>query len=311
MEKKKAILLMAYGSPERQEDIEPYFTHIRGGRKPSPNEVENLKERYNQIGGTSPLLKITLSTAKKLEKKLGGSMSVYAGMKHWHPYILEVFEEISKDGVTDLLTIALAPHYSRMSIASYQDSVNKANAERGGKVKITNVNEWYLDPVFLEKWTLMITQTFEQKFHEQKRDVFFLFTAHSLPERILTWGDSYKSQLLDTMERLAAKLSLDKKQYGFGFQSAGGTSEPWLGPDILDKLNELKDKGWKNILIAPVGFVSDHLEILFDIDIEAKQHARDLGIRVERTSSFNDTDDFIEVLASIVKQAREMKGNEK
>lgn len=301
---KKAILLMAYGSPERQEDIEPYFTHIRGGRKPSPGEVENLKERYKQIGGTSPLLKITLSAAEKLEKKLGGKMRVYAGMKHWHPYISEVFEEISRDGVTDLLTLALAPHYSRMSIASYQDSVNKANSEHGGKVKITNVNEWYLDPVFFEKWTLMITRA-AQKFHAQREDIFFLFTAHSLPERILTWGDPYKLQLLETMERLAAKLPLDKRQYGFGFQSAGHGSEPWLGPDILDKLAELKNQGWKNVLVAPIGFVSDHLEILFDLDVETKQRAKELNIRVERTESFNDTEDFIEVLASVVRnQAR-------
>lgn len=300
MEKKKALILMAYGSPERTEDIEPYFTNIRGGRKPTPEEVKKLKGRYDLIGGKSPLSKITASTAEKLQEKLGENMKVYVGMKHWHPFISEIFEDISKDGVTDLLTIALAPHYSRMSIASYQDSVNKANSDHGSKVKVTNVNEWYLNPVFLDKWTQRITKAFEQRIRKPKKDTFFLFTAHSLPERILTWGDPYKLQLLETMERLAGKLSLDKKQYGFSFQSAGHTSEPWLGPDILDQIKELKNFGWNSILVAPIGFVSDHLEILFDIDVEAKQLAKELGILVERTESFNDSDDFIDVLASIV-----------
>ena len=301
MEKKKAIILMAYGSPEGPEEIEPYYTHVRRGRKPTPEEVENLSARYKLIGGKSPLFKITVSTAEKLQTKLGGNIKVYVGMKHWHPYIGEVFDQISKDGVTDLLAIALAPHYSRMSIGGYHDSIKKANEERGGKAKITNVNEWYLNTEFLEKWTQRITQALEKRFRgKQKREVFFLFTAHSLPERIMTWKDPYKIQLLETADRLAAKLALDKEQYGFAFQSAGHTSEPWLGPDILDKIRQLKEAGWNNILVMPVGFVSDHLEILFDIDVEAKQLAKELGIQVERTESFNDSDDFIEVLASIV-----------
>lgn len=298
---KKAVMLMAYGSPERAEDIEPYFTNIRGGRKPSPREVDSLKARYDIIGGKSPLNKITTSTASKLEKRL--DTKVYAGMKHWHPFISEVFEEISKDGVTDLLTIALAPHYSKMSIASYQDSVSKANSEHGGRVKITNVNEWYLNPVFLEKWTRRITKAFEQKFQAPKKDTFFLFTAHSLPERILTWGDPYKNQLIETMEKLAGKLSLEKGQYGFAFQSAGHSGELWLGPDILDKIRELKSNRRNNILVAPIGFVSDHLEILFDIDVEAKQLAKELEIHLERAESFNDSDDFIEILASVVQSS--------
>ncbi len=297
---KKAVILMAYGSPERVEDIEPYYTHIRGGRKPTSEELENLKQRYQVIGGKSPLLAITNSTAKKLEKKLG--IKVYAGMKHWHPFVSEVFNEISSDGVTDLLGVALAPHYSKMSIGSYQDSVARANSEHGGKVKVTNVNEWYLDPVYLDKWMQRIVEAYEEKYRgKPRKDTFFMFTAHSLPERILTWGDPYKTQLLETMEKLAGELSLDKRQYGFAFQSAGHTTEPWLGPDILDKIKELKNEGWNSILVAPVGFVSDHLEILFDIDIEAKSLSDELGVQLERTESFNDSEDFIEVLASVVK----------
>ena len=300
MEKKKAIILMAYGSPERPEEIEQYYTDVRRGRKPTTEEVENLSARYKLIGGKSPLLKITVSTSEKLQTKLGGNMRVYVGMKHWHPFIGEIFEQISKDGVSDLLAIALAPHYSRMSIGGYQDAVKKANEEHGGNVNITNVNEWYLNQEFLEKWKQRITQALEKRFQgKKKREVFFLFTAHSLPERILTWKDPYKIQLLETADNLAGKLVLDKDQYGFAFQSAGHTSEPWLGPDILDKIRQLKEAGWKNILVMPIGFVSDHLEILFDIDVEAKQLAKQLGIQIERTESFNDSDDFIKVLASV------------
>jgi protoporphyrin/coproporphyrin ferrochelatase len=299
----KAILLMAYGSPEREEDVEAYYTHIRGGRKPTPEELENLKTRYRAIGGKSPLYRITGSTAEKLEARLD-DVKVYAGMKHWHPFITEIFDQMSGDGVTELLAVALAPHYSKMSIGGYQTSVEKANEDHGGKIKLAYVNQWHLNSVFIEKWWERILKAVDEKFHGVDRDeIFFLFSAHSLPERILTWQDPYKDQLLETADKLAQELKLARHQYGFAFQSAGHTSEPWLGPDILDKLKELSNNGWKNVLIIPIGFVSDHLEILFDIDVEAKQLAKELGIHVERTESFNDSEDFIDVLASVVRMA--------
>jgi protoporphyrin/coproporphyrin ferrochelatase len=303
---RKGIILMAYGSPERDEDIEPYYTHIRGGRKPTDEELKNLKSRYRAIGGHSPLLKITNSTAKKLEERLaerGEKTSVYAGMKHWHPFVSETFDQIVKDGVTDLVAIALAPHYSKVSIGGYQDSVRKANEERGGKVNVTCIDQWHLNRVFLEKWKERITEVYEKKFKEMERSkVFFLFTAHSLPERILSWKDPYKDQLLETMNKLATVLKLDGEQYGLAFQSAGHTSEPWLAPDILDKIKELRRKGWSSVLVIPIGFVSDHLEILFDIDVEAKDLAKELGMKLERTESFNDGDDFVDVLVSVVQE---------
>lgn len=307
--KKRAVMLMAYGSPDRDEDIEAYYTHIRRGRKPTNEELENLKSRYNSIGGHSPLLQITNSTAHKLEKSLNQdgeeeeNLKVYAGMKHWHPFISETFEQISKDGITDLLAIALAPHYSKMSVESYQDLVRKANLEHGDKVNISFVNEWYLNQVFLEKWCKRIVQACEQKFAKtDQAKIFFLFSAHSLPEKILTWNDPYKKQLLETADELARKLHLSQDQYGFSFQSAAHTSEPWLGPDILDKLRELERNGWKDVLVIPIGFVSDHLEILYDIDKEAKLLAEELKIHLERTESFNDSDDFVEVLVSVVRE---------
>lgn len=302
---KKAILLMAYGSPEMEEDVEAYYTHIRGGKKPTPEELENLKERYRAIGGKSPLMSITDSTARKLESRLnrqGRDIRVYAGMKHWHPFISETFDQISADGVTDLIAVALAPHYSKMSIGGYETSVQKSNEEHGNKIRVRYVDNWHLNPVFIDVWRKNISRAVSGKFRgiRDQREIFFLFTAHSLPERILTWNDPYKRQLLETSNSLAEKLRLDPDQYGFAFQSAGHTSEPWLGPDILDNLRELARDGKNNILVIPIGFVSDHLEILCDIDVEAQQLAKELGIHIERTDSFNDSDEFIDVLASVV-----------
>lgn len=303
---KRAVLLMAYGSPERDEEVEAYYTHIRGGRKPTQEELDNLRARYKKIGGRSPLLRVTNSTAKKLEERLSSETDektrVYVGMKHWHPYISETFEDISNDGVTELTAIALAPHYSKMSLGSYQDAARKANEEHGNKVTLRFVDNWYLDPVFIQKWKERIVEAYEKKFpRPERKNVFFLFSAHSLPERILTWKDPYKEQLLETSNRLASELKLDEKQYGFAFQSAGPTHEPWLGPDILEKLKELGDEGWKSVLVIPIGFVSDHLEILFDIDIEAQELARGMSMHLERTESFNDESDFIDVLESVLK----------
>ncbi len=306
LENKKAVILMAYGSPDRDEDVETYYTHIRGGRKPTQEELENLKSRYKMIGGQSPLLRVTNSTAKKLQERLNErkeSIQVYAGMKHWHPFIAETFEEISNDGITHLTAVALAPHYSKMSIGSYQDAVKKANEDHGSNITLKFVDNWHLDPVFIEKWKERINEACEKKFsNTDRKDIFFLFTAHSLPERIQSWNDPYKNQLLETARKLSSELKLEQKQHGFAFQSAGHTSEPWLGPDILEKIKELDAGGWKNILVAPIGFVSDHLEILFDIDVEAKELAKSLGIVLERTDSFNDTDDVIDVLESVVSQ---------
>ncbi len=313
--RKTAILLMAYGSPEEDNDVEPYYTHIRGGRKPNSEELENLRARYKVIGGHSPLNRITQSTAGKLETKLASiergdeEIKVYAGMKHWHPFISEVFDQITAYGVEDLLSIALAPHYSRMSIGSYQDAVRKANSEHGGKVNLSFVNEWHLNEIFLQEWTRRIEQAYKQKFNNARRaNIFFLFSAHSLPENILSWNDPYNSQLLETADRLAEKLGLLRERYGFTFQSAGRTAEPWLGPDILEKLEDLSKNSWREVLVIPIGFVSDHLEILYDIDVESKQKAVELGIHLERTESFNDSQEFINVLASVV---RENKGKGK
>lgn len=304
MDTRKAVLLMAYGTPDKPEDIEPYYTHIRHGRKPAPEEVENLKERYSIIGGRTPLLEITRSTASKLGQALESSgVKVYSGMKHWHPYISEVFPKIVSEGNTDLLSIALAPHYSKMSIGSYQDAVREANKASGERMRLSFVDSWHLNDVFIDKWCKRVEKAVSEHFDSRQDEVFYLFTAHSLPERILSWNDPYKDELLATSLKIAEQLRIGDSRLDFCFQSAGHTSEPWLGPDILDRLKELAQEGKKEVLVIPIGFVSDHLEILFDIDTESQELARKLGIKLARTDSFNDSSDFIEVLKSVVEDS--------
>ncbi len=295
---------MAYGTPDRLEDVEPYYTHIRHGKKPTQDEVQNLKERYSIIGGRTPLLEITQSTASKLGRALEPrGMRVYSGMKHWHPYISEVFPEIVSDGNTDVLSIALAPHYSKMSIGSYQDAVCEANRANGERMRLRFVDSWHLNSIFIDKWQKRVEKAVSEHFASRKNELFYLFTAHSLPERILNWNDPYRDQLLSTSSKIAEQLCIDESRFGFSFQSSGHTSEPWLGPDILDKLKELARDGRKAILVIPIGFVSDHLEILYDIDTETQELARKLGVEVARTESFNDSSDFIEVLESVVEKS--------
>ena len=295
---------MAYGTPDKPEDIEPYYTHIRHGRKPAPEEVENLKDRYSIIGGRTPLLEITRSTASKLGQALESKgVKVYSGMKHWHPYISEVFPKIVSEGNTDLLSIALAPHYSKMSTGSYQDAVREANKASGERMRLSFVDSWHLNDVFIDKWCKRVEKSVSEHFASRQDEVFYLFTAHSLPERILSWNDPYRDELLATASKISGQLRIDGSRFDFCFQSAGHTSEPWLGPDILDRLKELVQHGKKEILVIPIGFVSDHLEILFDIDTESQELARKLGIKLARTDSFNDSSDFIEVLKSVVEDS--------
>lgn len=297
---------MAYGTPENEDEVEAYFTDIRGGRTPTQEEVENLKKRYKLIGGKTPLLKITLSTARRLEDSIQASgqvAKVFAGMKHWHPYIREVFPEIASSGVDELLAIALAPHYSKMSVGSYQAAVLEAQKETSANLHLRFVDSWHLNHVFIQKWVERIKDAKVKKFKQGEKGVYHLFSAHSLPERILSWNDPYRNQLTATMEEIARRSGISQGEYGFAFQSAGHSGEPWLGPDILDHIASLKGSKSKNILVIPIGFVSDHLEILYDLDIEAKKAAKSVGMRLERTDSFNDSSDFIDILRSVIAES--------
>lgn len=301
MPESSAVILLAYGTPDRMEDVEAYFTHIRGGRAPSPESVENLRERYRSIGRSTPLTTITNLTAAELENELarrGTAMRVFTGMKHWHPYIADTVRSMHEQNITDVVALVLAPHYSRMSVGGYRKAFDEASMDL--PMTTTFIEQWHTHPGFVDFIAQRIRDALP-KFGESN-DVTVVFSAHSLPEKIRTWNDPYESQLLESCQLVADRLGL--QNWHFAWQSAGNTGEPWIGPDLCDFLPQLKAEGVGNVLSVPIGFVSDHLEVLYDIDREAMQKAAEVGINLRRTEMPNADPAFIRVLADIITEAR-------
>ncbi|MFN8538859.1 MAG: ferrochelatase [Thermomicrobiales bacterium] len=297
------ILLMAYGTPETPADVEAYFTHIRGGKTPPPERVERLKDRYNLVGGRTPLLAITEEVRAKLETALNNAPSnpqyrVYAGMKHWHPFIADVMARMAADGIKRIIAVALAPHYSRISIGGYRKAVEEGAAKLGDPFEVTFVDSWHLQPEYLDLIADHIRAARQQFPAERRDDILTVFSAHSLPERIRTWDDPYESQLLASSAAVADRLGLN--DWRFAWQSAGETGEPWIGPDICDYLETLHAEGVRDVLSVPIGFVADHLEIMYDLDHEATNKANELGMTLHRTAMPNATPAFIANLQAIV-----------
>jgi ferrochelatase len=282
---KTAVVLMAYGSPSRPEDIPAYFEDIRGGRPVRPEAVAELTERYRRIGGSSPLNEITERQRTALERDLGAP--VYVGMKHWTPRIAEAVEEALANGAERIVGLVLAPHYSAISIGGYRERLEGAVA---GRAELVVIESWHDHPPFVSLVADRVRGT----------NAHVVFTAHSLPARILEEGDPYSEQLLETSRLVAERAGIER--WSFAFQSASATGEPWLGPDILEELERLHTDGVRKVLVAPVGFVSDHLEILWDIDIEAREKAAELGLELDRIESLNDTPEFARALALLVEQ---------
>jgi ferrochelatase len=298
----RAVLLMAYGSPQGPDDVERYYTHIRHGRPPSDAELQDLLRRYEAIGGVSPLSAITARQALALEHRLTtvrteGDLRVYLGLKHSAPFIGDAIRQMAEDGVAEAVALVLAPHYSRMSVGSYLSEAEQANQSLGSPMVLKPVKSWARHPRLIELLSQRVTEAFGLFTAKEREALPVIFTAHSLPQRILSEGDPYPEELRASGELVAQRLSLTN--YTFSWQSAGRTREPWMTPDILEKLSAMADSGDRQALICPAGFVSDHLEVLYDLDIQAQQHARQLGMHIERTRSFNDDPAFIEVLASI------------
>jgi protoporphyrin/coproporphyrin ferrochelatase len=275
---------MAYGSPDRIDDIHPYLEDIREGRSVSEAAVEELTERYRRIGGRSPLGAITERQRAALEREL--DMKVYVGMKHWQPRIADAAGAALDGGAERIVGLVLAPHYSALSIAGYRERLERAVA---GRAEVRFVESWHDHEPFVDVLANRLRGT----------NAHVVFTAHSLPERILAMGDPYRDQLLETSRLVAESAGLEG--WSFAFQSASATGEPWLGPDILDELDELHERGVSKVLVAPVGFVSDHLEILWDLDVEARERAAELGLELDRIGSLNDDPAFIRALASLVR----------
>ena len=281
-----AVVLMAYGSPSSAEDVRPYLEDVRGGRPVSDAAVEELAERYRRIGGRSPLDDVTEAQRAALERELG--LPVFVGMKHWRPRIAAAVDAALAAGATRIVGLVLAPHYSRLSIGEYRERLAAALA---GRAELVLIESWHDHGPFLDVLSARVRGT----------DAWVVFTAHSLPERILAEGDPYREQLLETSRLLAERAAIER--WSFAFQSASPTGEPWLGPDVLDELQRLHDDGVRKVLVAPVGFVSDHLEILWDLDIEAREKAAELGLELERIPSLNDDPAFIGALAELVRKA--------
>jgi ferrochelatase len=300
-EKTIGILLMSYGTPANLEEVEPYYTHIRRGRKPSPEALEDLVSRYRAIGGVSPLTKITNDTAERLQDSLNTGMKglrfkVYQGTKHVFPYVGDGVKQMAAEGINDAVGLVLAPHYSTMSIGTYIQYAEEAVAELSGKINIQYVENWHMTPGFLDIVSKRVKAAYDTVGDPDKTCV--IFSAHSLPERILQIGDPYPEQIAESAKAIAEQVGV--RHYVTAWQSAGRTPEPWLGPDIMDVIRELHGKGYETIISCPFGFVSDHLEVLYDIDIECQKVAEELGIKLIRTENLNADDDFIEVLREII-----------
>ena len=283
-----AVVLMAYGSPDRLEDVPAYYADIRGGRPVRDEVLEELVERYRRLGieGGSPLNRITEETRAALEREVG--LPVHTGMKHWRPRIAEAVGSALDRHARTIVGLVLAPHYSRLSIGDYRRRLEEALA---GRAELVFVESWGDDPAFVALLADRVRGT----------DAHVVFTAHSLPARILEDGDPYAAQLLETSRLVATRAQLE--HWSFAFQSESPTGEPWLGPDILDHLVELAERGVRAVLACPIGFVADHLEIAWDLDVEAAERARQLRLRFERIAMPNADPSFVAALAGIVRRA--------
>ena len=297
---------MAMGGPDSLEAVGPYLNDVRGGRPTPPELVQEITERYRATGGKSPALAITREVARRLEARLNATgsarFSVYVGLRHWHPYIRETYQEIVKDGVRRVVGVCMAPQNSQLSVGAYVRKVSEAQTESGVAVRFSYVPNWHTHPVLIRGIAANIREAL-QKFPADARErVALIFTAHSLPERILAAGDPYPGQVRQTVEAVLTALGPlpSGVTWRFAYQSQGRSEEQWLGPTVEATLDELHDLGFRYVLMAPIGFVSDHLEVLYDIDIEFKKRACEKGMRLERIAMLNATPPLIEALQDIV-----------
>lgn len=305
-----AVLFMAYGTPETKDDIKDFYTHIRGGRPPSPEALAELEERYERIGG-SPLARITRAQADGTvqvlnEKGLPYQFHAFVGMKHSRPFVRDTVEEIVDAGFRRLVGITLTPQYSRLSVGGYISAVQhglRRAEEAGVSVETSFVEYWHLNPLFIDGLVRRVKEAMDS-IGGSPEETTVLFTAHSLPKKIVEYDDPYPRHLEETGRAVAERLQL--RHWRPAYQSAGQTAIPWLGPDVLEELDRIAAEGGKSVVVCPAGFVADHLEILYDIDVEAKERADALGLRFARTASFNDAPDFLEALASVLMEHLEV-----
>jgi len=297
------LLVMAYGGPKNIDEVEPYLLDVRGYRPTAPEVVHEVRERYREIGGRSPILEQTRQQAAALQSALNPNtqhFKVFVGMRHWHPYIKDTLAEMQAQGIQRAVGLVMAPHYSRMSIEAYFKKIDEA----GSPIEVAPIKDWHLLPGYLEALVSRVCAALERFPADIRSRVPVIFSAHSLPERILEWDDPYPEQLRETVEAVMQRLG--NQPHDFAFQSAAISNEPWLGPDVSVLIERYAREGQKNIISCPIGFVCEHVEILYDIDIVYQNLARSLGIRLERIEMVHTAPQMIAGLAELIrKTARE------
>jgi ferrochelatase len=293
------VLVMAYGSPASSADVESYYTHVRRGRRPPPELLADLQRRYDAIGGVSPLAARTTAQVDALQAALGEGHVATLGQKHAAPFIEDGASHLAETGAARIIGLVLAPHVSALSTGEYHERAAEAAGAAG--IPYSAVTRWHHHPALVELLAERVLRALAR--FPPGTDVETLVTAHSLPERALGLDDPpYPEQLRQTAEAVAAQAGLGTR-WRVAWQSAGRTADPWIGPDILDVIGALADEGVEGVLVCPAGFVSDHLEVLYDVDVEARGVAEAAGLQLERTPSLNDDPAFIALLASLVRQA--------
>jgi len=296
----KALLLLAFGGPRSLDEVEPFLARLFGGRRPSPDQIERAKERYRLIGGSSPLPGITRDQAKALENNLnqkGYPFKSYVGMRYGHPLIEETLREIHRDGIREVVAIPMAPFRSRASTGAYIEEVNRAERDLKDGIKVSFVEGWYAHPLFIDAVRGKIRERLLVFAPEERARVHLVFTAHSLPKSIVE-KDPYVKDMEESVKKVLE--AMEPYPWHVAFQSRGGGREEWIGPEVEKVLDELASQKVKEVLLVPIGFVSDHIEILYDIDIAFQQRAESLGMILKRTGSLNTSELFIEALASVV-----------
>lgn len=297
-----AVLLMAMGGPDCLENVEPFLLDVRGGRPTPPELVEEIRARYRATGGKSPAVGITKDVAKQLERRLNESgrdrYRVYVGLRHWHPFIKETYAELRKDVPEHVIGLCMAPQQSSLSTGAYQKKVEEARSALQSTCPVSYVGSWHRHPKLIAAIVENIRQGLLKFPADVRATVPVLFTAHSLPERIVAMKDPYPDEVKGTVDAVTALLGSQPTR--FAYQSQGRSNEPWLGPTVESVLEKLSREGHRHVLVAPIGFICDHVETLFDIDIELKQLAASKGMQLERMAMLNDSPALVETLLNVL-----------